>query len=57
MKDLAYLLAGEAQETVRRALKVYFAALHERLAGGEADAIEAEWRGLYPWVWAQNPPA
>lgn len=52
MKDLAYLLAGEDEGTVRRALDVYFRTLRERVAGPEGAALETEWRALYPFAWA-----
>lgn len=53
IKDVAYLLAGEDQGTVRRGLKLYFAALGKALgAGRERDAVLTEWRNLFPWAWA-----
>lgn len=52
VKDVAYLLAGEQQGTVRRGLDVYFRALRGALGGDDLDALEAEWRSLYPWAWA-----
>ncbi len=53
MKDVAYLLAGERAEDARRLLDTYFRALREHLPP-EVDgaALEAEWRALYPWAWA-----
>jgi len=55
MKDVAYLLAGpdayDSQDEERQ-LDGYFAHLRRALvargAGGDADALEREWRSLYP---------
>jgi hypothetical protein len=53
MKDVAYLLTGEDPGTLRHGLDTYFRALREALGGGgQGAAIEAEWRKLYPWAWA-----
>jgi aminoglycoside phosphotransferase (APT) family kinase protein len=52
MKDVAYLLAGEDPATVERALEVYFAALRRAATGHDVAALEAEWRALYAWAWA-----
>lgn len=54
MKDVAYLLAGESQSTVKRGLDVYFKVIRKSLDSTRhnADAIETEWRELYPWAWA-----
>ena len=54
MKDLAYFCTGEGRGTTERLLEVYFAALREALAGHRVDvaAVEAEWRELYRWAWA-----
>ncbi len=51
MKDVAYLLSGEDGGATRRGLDIYFRALREALPA-DADAIETEWRALYPWAWA-----
>lgn len=51
MKDVAYLLMGETRRETERALDVYFDALREALsATGQAEAVEAEWRALFPWA-------
>ena len=50
MKDVAYLLSGETRRATERALDVYFAALAEHL--DDAAPVEAEWRELFPWAWA-----
>ncbi len=52
MKDLAYLLAGEALDTVERGLDLYFTTLCAAAQGCDVHALEAEWRALYPWAWA-----
>ncbi|MBB6429374.1 phosphotransferase family protein [Algisphaera agarilytica] len=61
MKDLAYLVGGclDAEECFReedRVLGVYFealgAALQEREAAVDRAALEADWRRLYPFAWA-----
>jgi aminoglycoside phosphotransferase (APT) family kinase protein len=55
IKDVAYLLAGEDRSTSERCLALYFNALRGALdAAGctEGDGVVAEWRGLYPWAWA-----
>lgn len=56
MKDVAYFLAGEQRDTVRRGLEVYFGALREQLHGRrgdvDMDSLESEWRVLYQWAWA-----
>ncbi len=52
MKDVAYLLVGEGEARTEAALDLYFQALREALPRHEADAVEAEWRGLFPWAWA-----
>ena len=48
MKDVAYLLAGEAEE--ERALELYFGHLRRELTARSVDPapVEAEWRALYP---------
>jgi hypothetical protein len=54
MKDVAYLLSGESKsaEIEQRHLDTYFKRLREMVAQLEpsvdADALEAEWRALYP---------
>jgi len=48
VRDVAYLLHGEHQETQEAALTTYFAALAPSLPPTLADAVEAEWRALYP---------
>lgn len=47
MKDVAYLVAGEADEA--RALEAYFVHLRRALAERSIDPapVEAEWRALY----------
>jgi hypothetical protein len=54
MKDIAYLLTGEDRRTTNRALDVYFRELGRALNGRDVDAaaIEADWRELFPWAWA-----
>lgn len=52
MKDVAYLLAGEDKGTVKRSLDVYFRTLRAAARGVDSGALEAEWRALYPWAWA-----
>lgn len=46
MRDVAYLLYGESDRDTRAGLDLYFRALHEALGG--ADAVEREWRELFP---------
>lgn len=54
MKDVAYLLSGDVESDAaeQRHLDVYFRRLRAELAEREAaidvDALEAEWRALYP---------
>ncbi len=50
VKDVAYLLHGAVSAGEERAfLDAYFAKLRAALPTGvDADALEAEWRGLYP---------
>jgi hypothetical protein len=53
MSDVAYLLYGRSDEPAggidEKRLATYFAALRPRLSPGvDADALEAEWRALYP---------
>lgn len=51
MKDVAYLLYGV--EDTAPLLDAYFAELRSRLAGrADADALEEEWRTLYPIAYA-----
>ncbi len=52
VKDLAYLLAGESQGVVRQGLDLYFRGLRARVPGEQGAALEAEWRALYPFAWA-----
>jgi len=52
VKDLAYLFTGEDPGTVRRGLDLYFKTLRQDLSGADGKAVEAEWRALYPWAWA-----
>lgn len=58
MKDVAYFLGGAARTSAleRRGdawLDHYFARLRARLSADvDADALEAEWRALYPYAWA-----
>ena len=54
MKDVAYLLAGETRNSTHKALDVYFRALRRHVRGLDVDAValEAEWRALFPWAWA-----
>ena len=53
VKDVAYLLTGEDGGTVKHGLDIYFRALRHALgSGGDGEAVEAEWRALYPWAWA-----
>ncbi len=52
MKDVAYLLFGETRSATEHGLQVYFAALRERVPAADADDLEEEWRGLFPWACA-----
>lgn len=63
VKDVAYLLSSclapaECTAHVPSYLDVYFTALrralasHNQLPADEFDALEREWRGLFPWAWA-----
>lgn len=53
MEDVAYLIGDAPEATEARLLDRYFRALRERLpAGAPGDAIEREWRALYPLAWA-----
>ena len=52
VKDVAYLLTGEDRGTVRQGLDIYFTALRAALDPSLGAALEAEWRALYPWAWA-----
>ena len=59
MKDLAYFLSSclssdELEEGGARCVDRYFELLRGELAGRDVDldALEAEWRGLYPVAWA-----
>ena len=53
VKDVAYLLSDADEGSTQRGLETYFAALRRALpAEVSADAVEAEWRALYPWAWA-----
>ncbi len=49
IKDVAYLLWGAPPAVEARALETYFARLRAELAADvDADALEREWRALYP---------
>jgi hypothetical protein len=61
MKDVAYLLdccldAHSAEHQTTDALDLYFGALRKSLevhcTTDDLDALESEWRGLYPAAWA-----
>jgi hypothetical protein len=61
MKDVAYLLSSCMTETECEAragffLDEYFALLRDALSrtehAGDAEELEVEWRGLYPFAWA-----
>jgi hypothetical protein len=54
VKDVAYLLDNEDRGETVRALDIYFDALRDELSGRhvDVDALEAEWRDLYPFAWA-----
>jgi len=54
MKDVAYLLTGEDRRATERGLQVYFQGLRAAVRGSDvdADALEAEWRALFPVAWA-----
>lgn len=57
MKDVAYLLSCLDDVALQRGegalLDLYFNTLREALRGAvDADALEGEWRELYPWAWA-----
>ncbi len=52
MKDVAYLLTGQDRGAQRRGLDVYFRALRGAVEGHDLDALEVEWRALFPWAWA-----
>ena len=47
MKDVAYLLHGRAEDDERE-LAFYFARLRDAHPAGDLEALEAEWRELYP---------
>jgi aminoglycoside phosphotransferase (APT) family kinase protein len=51
VKDLAYLLAGEAQGVAEQGAALYFRSLRAALPEDGA-AVAAEWRELLPWAWA-----
>lgn len=46
MKDVAYLINGSPHAA--RYLDIYFDRLRESVSGVDGDALEAEWRELYP---------
>ena len=49
IKDVAYLLHGHPPAAIAAALDRYFAHLRAALAADtDADALEAEWRALFP---------
>ena len=52
IKDVAYFLWGISTQRAAEMLEVYFAhlraAIQDRHPGIDVDALEAEWRGLYP---------
>lgn len=53
IKDVVYLLSGTDLATKNRALHTYFQALSTALNDpARAAAVEAEWRPLVPWAWA-----
>jgi len=63
VKDVAYFLSSclstaECSALVPRYLEQYFQALRtavgalNRLSASEYDALEREWRALFPWAWA-----
>ncbi len=54
MKDVAYFCHGEDRRSTERQLDVYFTALAAALTDSDIDsaAIEAEWRELFPFAWA-----
>jgi hypothetical protein len=58
MKDVAYFLSSiltesECEDQADTCLDIYFAELRDALRKSvDADALEAEWRGLYPFAWA-----
>jgi len=57
MKDVAYFLSclssRQCEASADRYLDVYFVALRQALSSEmDAAAVEAEWRELYPWAWA-----
>ena len=58
MKDVAYLLSsclsdGECAAQAEQHLQTYFGFLRQHLApDADANAIEQEWRSLYPAAWA-----
>jgi aminoglycoside phosphotransferase (APT) family kinase protein len=59
MKDVAYLLGHEESERrVKGLLDHYFVTLRKELGrrGTDVDpkAVEAEWRSLYPFAWADH---
>lgn len=60
MKDLAYLVGScfdesEAERLEKELLDLYFRSMRGALSqmhyGGDADALEKEWRSLYPVAW------
>jgi len=52
VKDLAYLLTGEDQGTVKRCVDLYFKTLRQAAGAAAGRELEVEWRALYPWAWA-----
>ena len=58
IQDVAYFLSsclddGACEQHAGRHLDEYFGALRERLAGAvDGDAVERQWRALYPAAWA-----
>ena len=61
MKDVAYFLSSclssdELEQSASNYLDVYFSALHgalgSKLTVSEKEALETEWRALYPFAWA-----
>jgi aminoglycoside phosphotransferase (APT) family kinase protein len=57
MKDVAYFLGScltdhECETREGECLAVYFRELASRVDRATADALEQEWRQLFPWAWA-----
>ncbi len=57
MKDVAYFLGSclnehECEKQEQPLLDLYFAELSKRVSGVDTEALEQDWRSLYPVAWA-----